>query len=323
MQYLFFGIVTLLTLFYHNTEWFNTLAVTFTSVVLEAIPFVLFGALIGGVVEQFISRDWVVRILPKRGWMTTLVGGGLGLIFPICECGIVPIVRRFIGKGVPLGASVAYLLGGPIVNPLVAASTAVAYDGDWFIVALRLGFGYVIAVTTGFIINKMFAGQPVVLDAPNETADCGCADGCTTEIPERKFGGKVRDSLKTAADDFFDIGRYLIMGAFLAALFQTLISRQAVATELLANESFAIAIMMGLAVALNLCSEADAFVAASFAAIAIPLTAQMAFMVLGPMLDMKLLLMLSTLFTRRLIVVISLSTLILVFLSMTLLRILL
>ena len=127
---------------------------------------------------------------------------------------------------------------------------------------------------------------------------------------------KIRHSLQHAAHDFFDITRFLIIGAFVAGVMQTIVSRQAVA-PLYSVPILAILFMMVLALLLNLCSEADAFVAASFRATGMPLSAQMAFMVLGPMLDIKLLLMYSRVFRTRTIIVLSSLTFLTVFFVMS------
>ena len=116
----------------------NSLAIVFISIVLEAIPFMLIGSLVGGLIEAFVSRERMATFLPRKGWLTVCVAAGAGIVFPVCECAVVPVVRRLIGKGLPLSAAIAYLLGGPIVNPIVAASTTLAYAFDWRIVILRM-----------------------------------------------------------------------------------------------------------------------------------------------------------------------------------------
>ena len=87
------------------------------------------GALVGGLIEVFVSRTALTRWLPRRTWQAVLLAAGMGLVLPVCECAVIPVTRRLIGKGVPFAVALAYLLAGPIVNPLVAASTAVAYAG--------------------------------------------------------------------------------------------------------------------------------------------------------------------------------------------------
>ncbi len=116
----------------------------------------LLGTLIGGLIEVFIPQETITRFLPERRWWAVFIAAALGVIFPVCECAIVPVIRRLIKKGVPLSAAIAFLLGGPIVNPLVAASTAVAYFADWSIVIHRMVLGYFIAVAVGLLMNAVF-----------------------------------------------------------------------------------------------------------------------------------------------------------------------
>jgi len=322
----------------------NSLAIVFVSIVLEAIPFMLIGSLVGGFIEAFVSRERMTTFLPKKGWLTVCVAAGAGIVFPVCECAVVPVVRRLLGKGLPFSAAIAYLLGGPIVNPIVAASTALAYAFDWRIVILRLGFGYGIAVVIGILMGRLFPNTEAIKDngevLESNASSCGChhhplvhshseacsgtaqvshagtnqeahstACGCghSHETSDR-WVDKARAALTHAMDDFLAVGHYLVIGAFIAALAQTYIDRSSF-LSLTAAPVLSVALMMALAILLNLCSEADAFIAASFRGL-MPIPAQMAFLLTGPMLDLKLLLMYQSVFKRRAIVVLASSILV-------------
>lgn len=297
----------------HETDEFKTLSITFIAIVLEAFPFMLIGTLIGGMIEVFIPRERIASIFPKQRWLTVLTAAALGIILPVCECAIVPVVRRLLRKGVPLSAAIAYLLAGPIVNPLVAASTAVAYSFSWQVAAIRVAIGYIIAAGVGLLMDLFFTIDQAIL--PDSNPQWGCNSPHHHNDTTQSLPAKLHFATQHAAEDFFDIGRFLIVGAFIAALLQTLIARQAFASAV-GVSALSIFFMMALAFVLNLCSEADAFVAASFRSTAIPFSAQMAFMVLGPMLDIKLILMYLSVFRKRAIVVLSLTTSIIVFLTM-------
>ena len=151
----------------------NSLAIVFVSIVLEAIPFMMVGSLVGGFIEAFVAT-----LLPRKGWLTVCIAAGAGLVFPVCECAVVPVVRRLTGKGLPFSAAIAYLLGGPIVNPIVAASMALAYAFDWRIVALRLSLGYGIAVAIGMLMGRLFTSVEAIKDNgttfKNQALSCGC-----------------------------------------------------------------------------------------------------------------------------------------------------
>ena len=315
----------------------NALAIVFVSIILEAIPFMLIGSLVGGFIEAFVSRERMTALMPRNGWLTVCIAAGAGMVFPVCECAVVPVVRRMLGKGLPFSAAIAYLLGGPIVNPIVAASTALAYAFDWRIVTLRLGLGYGLAVVTGLFIGRLFAGADPIKDNGAALEDaapsCGChhhahggsgsesvqpvplsgeldgstmACGCGGDHHHQGLEGWVDKAgavFVHAMDDFLAVGHYLVIGAFIAALAQTYIDRSSF-LSLASAPALSVALMMALAILLNLCSEADAFIAASFRGL-MPMSAQMAFLLIGPMFDLKLLLMYQSVFKRRVILALA------------------
>ncbi|MGD9216396.1 MAG: permease [Desulfobacteraceae bacterium] len=324
----------------------NSLAIVFISIVLEAIPFMFFGSLVGGLVEAFVRRERMAMLLPKKRWLIVCVAAGAGIVFPVCECAVVPVVRRLVGKGLPLSAAIAYLLGGPIVNPIVAASTALAYAFDWHIVILRLAMGYGIAVLIGLVMGRLFSSAKAIkehgitADQNTPSYDCrhhptegtqtaGCcttsenfpkvttqtdiaACGCGGDHPmtDQSWTDKVGSAFNHAMDDFLAVGHYLVIGAFIAALAQTYIERSSF-LSVAGTPILSVALMMALAILLNLCSEADAFIAASFQGL-MPVPAQMAFLLTGPMFDLKLLLMYQSVFRRRAIIVLASLVLIVV-----------
>jgi hypothetical protein len=213
----------------------------------------------------------------------------------------------------PLGAAIAFLLGGPIVNPLVFASTLVAYSFSWDVAILRIAAGFGIAVAVGLIIDGLFSRQQALVGDSNHST-CTCAHH-HHDIEHGGLINRFTAAFSHGAQDFYDIGKFLIIGAFIAAALQTFVPRQAL-IAIMTTPFSAILLMMTLAVMLNLCSEADAFISASFQPLGIPLSAQLSFMVLGPMLDIKLILMYLTVFSRKMIVTLTLVILFMVGASM-------
>src|SRR5262245_50914491 len=144
-------------------DWFRQLfpdfALAFLSVLFEGIPFLLLGSLISGFIDVFVSSERISKLLPKNPVAAAMVSGLLGLIFPMCECGSVIIIRRFIRKGLPLSAATAYMLAAPIVSPIVALSTFAAFSAQsqdpWAWVSLRLGIGYLLAVGVALIVRRL------------------------------------------------------------------------------------------------------------------------------------------------------------------------
>lgn len=298
-----------------RSPFVQTFALVFLSIVLESLPFMLVGSLVGGLIEVFVSRERLAACLPRRAWAATCVAAGLGLVLPVCECAVVPVVRRLTRKGMPVSAAVAYLLGGPIVNPIVAASTLLAYKFDWTVVAARTAAGYAIAVSVGLAMGRLFRQRPALLETHPEPfpASCGHAhahqDACECghdhggHSSGRSLSRRLLAALRHASDDFLAVAHFLIIGAAIAALAQTALERRTV-LDFASLPLVPLLAMMLLAILLNLCSEADAFIAASFRGL-MPLPAQLAFMLTGPMFDLKLLLMYRTLFTRRAIFALS------------------
>jgi uncharacterized membrane protein YraQ (UPF0718 family) len=286
---------------FSQEPWLKTFVLVFVSIVLEAFPFMLLGSMVSGFVEVFVSKERLAGLLPKGKVRLTLFASALGVAFPVCECAVVPVVRRFLRKGIPLSAAVAYLLAGPVFNPVVAASTAVAYASlpGWqtlWVVAIRLLSAFFIASAIGLIMGKLAPSRPLAADACKWHQDHA-----------HDHGGRLKKrflaALNHGVDEFLDVAQYLVVGAFIAGLLQTIISRQAFFL-LASTPVLGLPLMMLLAFVLNLCSEADAFVAASFRGI-LPLSAQMAFMVLGPMLDIKLIIMYLGVFRKSTILLLS------------------
>lgn len=301
---------------------------TFSSILYEALPFIVLGAVLAGVLEEMLPQRLITRFLPRSPTPAIIIGALLGLIFPMCECGIIPVMRRLIGKGVPLSCCTAYLLAGPIINIVVLYSTHMAFSGmeatlepngrlayqmgGWWMVSLRAGLGFLVAVGTAHIVewlhrkygNKLL--MPLAMPGPMPLDD----DSDASEA-KRSTWQRVSNISDTALHDFIDITVFLILGALLAAYMRQVVSQELVADLSRDHAVLSIVLMMALAVLLCLCSEADAFVAASF--VTLRPAAKLAFLVLGPMLDLKLYLMYTRVFRPRLIYTIFLCVIVQVF----------
>jgi len=317
LEILFLVVISFLFLLGRTPAWkslINNITINFLAVTVEALPFMLIGSLAGGLIEVFVPVVMIDKIFGQKPLRAIFLAGGLGLAIPVCECAIIPVVRRLLGKGVPFAAAITFLLAGPIVNVIVGWSTAVAYAYNMQVVFIRLGCGYVIAVTVGLLLGLVFTranGLQRNLVASSDTP-CGC--GHDHGDTRQSLPNRLRHAMEHASDDFFAVGRYLVIGTFIAAVMRSSVSMDSFAS-LMSTPWLAIVIMMIMAVVLNLCSEADAFIAASFRDL-LPGSAQMAFMVLGPMLDIKLLLMYLSVFRKRTIVALCLTVITAVFLAM-------
>ncbi|KAB7671303.1 permease [Bacillus sp. B1-b2] len=244
----------------------------FISIVIEALPFILIGVLISGIIQIFISEEFIARIMPKNMILAVIFSSLLGSIIPACECGIVPITRRLMLKGVPLPAAMAFMLTGPIINPIVLSSTYIAFGNSWKMVFYRAGLALVTSIIVGILLKFFVKESPL----KNSTLE---------HIHYHSFKEKIDGMLKHSIDEFFSVGKFLIIGSLIAAAVQTFIST-ATLVQIGSGPFSSHLVMMGLAYILSLCSQADAFVASSFRN-SFSEGAILSFLIFGPMLDIK------------------------------------
>lgn len=280
---------------FHEIEWnipsqLLTVNTMFLSILLEAIPFILLGVFVSALIQTFVSEDFIKRVLPKNAILALLPAVLLGAIFPICECAIVPIVRRLMKKGMPLHVGVVFLVGAPILNPVVFASTYYAFSSQLHIAYARMGLAFVLSIIIGFIMYLIFKNRNQLKWTKEELTT-------TVQLGSEEKVGKLKSTLFHASDEFFEMGKFLIIGAFIASLFQTFLDRTLL-TELGSSEFLSPAIMMGFGYILSLCSEADAFVAATFGG-TFTTGSLLAFLVYGPMIDLKNTIMLFAFFKAK------------------------
>lgn len=286
---------------------FLQLNTIFLSMIMEAIPFVLVGVLISGLIQSFITERWIARIMPKNRFLASLFGCSVGILFPSCECGIVPITRRLLNKGVPLNAGIAFMLTGPILNPIVLFSTFVAFGNDWRVVAVRAGLAFAVALVVSLAVAYLFPASPM-REAEKQIA--ASVETHSHSQPSPSLRRRMGSVLLHAVEEFFSVGKYLVLGAFIAACMQTFIPTSSL-LHIGSNAVTASLVMMLLAFTMSLCSEADAFIASSFRS-SFSMGSISAFLVFGPMIDIKNTLMLlgtfRTKFVLTLIALVSVCT---------------
>ncbi|PIC62867.1 hypothetical protein CSV79_14850 [Sporosarcina sp. P13] len=306
------GIVTFfvfITLFLFNTQlldyfgifianqWLHVNAI-FISILLEAFPFVLLGVFVSALIQSFVSEDTLQRVLPKHAYLGLIPAALLGAIFPVCECAIIPVVRRLIKKGMPLQFGVVLMMSAPILNPIVAASTYYAFQQDLTMLYLRMSLGFILSIIIGFIMFQLFGKTNQLRWTKEELTGA-------SSIQRSKKRNKWKQTFYHASDEFFDMGKYLIFGAFLASIVNVFLDRTMLAS-LTSNEAGSTAIMMGLAFILSLCSEADAFVASSFSN-QFSSASLLAFLVFGPMLDLKNVLLYLAYFKTKFVLILTIT----------------
>jgi uncharacterized membrane protein YraQ (UPF0718 family) len=298
-----FGIFALLTLVSLSTDGDPALVIgqfstRFLGIFIEAAPFLLLGTLTSGLIESFVTRDDLVRFVPKNRLLSTVMGALLGFAFPVCECGVVPVARRLFSKGLPLSVGVAFLLASPVINPIVLLSTLTAFGFGPILVG-RFGITLVVAVGVGLVF-ALSARPQDVLHAPALVpigGESGEAIPLYVRTPRRSLRAGLQDALRNAADEFFEMGRYLIIGALLAAGMQTFVPQDTL-LSLGRGPVVSVAAMQALAFVLSVCSTVDAFLALAFVGTFTP-GSILAFLTFGPMVDIKSTLMFLSVFRRR------------------------
>lgn len=275
------------------------------AIVLEAAPFLLLGALLSACIEHFMDPRRMQSLTPSSMPLQLLLGAGASLLLPTCECGVVPVTRRLMAKGAPPAMAITYMLTAPVVNPVVLASTWVAFRGDIEIVLLRVALVLAPALVMGSLagqlpIDALLRRENHHGDGHHDCTSVNCSCGHEhhheAHTPSAKGWGAVISIIRHTGSEFVGMGAFLILGAMAAAAFKTFVPQQ-VLSLLMENPYLAVGAMSLLAILLSVCSEADAFVASSF--MGMPQSAQLAFMAVGPMVDLKLIAMFFAVFHKR------------------------
>ena len=279
-------------------QWFAI----FISIIIEALPFVLLGTILSGIIEVFITPDIVNKFLPKNKFLRVLFGTFVGFVFPSCECGIIPIINRFLEKKVPSYTAVPFLATAPIINPIVLFATYSAFGNSIRFLILRFVGATIVAIALGVMLAFLVDDNILKEDAkPTHFHD----------YSDKKWYQKIFLALAHAIDEFFDTGRYLVFGTLIASAMQIYLPTR-VLTTIGHSPITAILVMMLLAFILSLCSEADAFIGASLLS-TFGIAPVMAYLLIGPMIDIKNLMMMVNSFKTRFIVqFISVSSLIII-----------
>ncbi|WP_431907439.1 permease [Micromonospora carbonacea] len=258
----------------------QTWTTVFVSVLVQAVPFLVFGVLLSAVIAVFVPRSFWARALPRHPALAVPVASAAGVVLPGCECGSVPIAGSLIRRGVTPAAALAFLLAAPAVNPVVLVATAVAFPGAPEMVVGRAVASLVVAMVMGWLWLRL--GRADWIRLPRRPELDGASRGAA-------FWAAVRH-------DVVHAGGFLVVGAMAAASINVLVPERWLQT-LADDPVLSVLALAVLAVLLSICSEADAFVAASLSQFS--LTSRLVFLVVGPMVDLKLISMQAGVFGRR------------------------
>lgn len=247
----------------------STFGTLLLAIVVQAVPFLVLGVVVSGAIAAWMPKDVLAKVTPRSPWLAVPTAGAAGMVLPGCECASVPVSQSLMRRGLSQAAALAFLLAAPAVNPIVLVATAVAFQGNPMMVWARLAASLLAVVVIGWVWIAV-----------------GKQDWMKSQSGHEHEGqSKAEIFRETAMHDLLQAGGFLVVGAAAAAALKVFVPAGVLAT-LTENPWLAILVMAALAVALSLCSEADAFVVSSLTTVS-P-TAQLAFLVVGPMVDIKL-----------------------------------
>lgn len=324
----------------------------FLSLLVEAMPFLLLGVILSSVLLWLVDERKLLYYVPTNPFLGALFGSMVGFLFPVCECGNVPVARRLLGQGIPASAAIGFLFAAPTINPIVIWSTWVAFRGQPEMVIFRVLFSLIIAVTLGLVFSAQKDLRPFLqpalarlipqsefMEKPKQempessllqsgtyiigqsespmrlqSMPMWKAEGKAVEavatMPQNSFGfssifirptrERVSLMIENGVQEFRELGGMLVIGSAIAAIIQTVIPR-----EIILNLGYgpisSILAMLLLAGVVSICSTVDAFFALSFAA-TFTTGSLLAFLVFGPMIDIKTVGLMMSIFRTRAII---------------------
>ncbi len=292
----------------------------FQGLLIEALPFLLLGVTIAGLARWLVPQSTWVRRLPRHPLLAPLVGALLGFALPACECGNVPVARRLLASGAPLGTGFGFLFAAPVLNPIVLASTWAAFpDKTWLLWARPAG-AFLIALSLSALLGLLPEAkllETALLEERRMSQPLS-----SVGLLERRGGvlgsapspaGKSDDNpgitprllIQHSTKEFLSLLTLLVLGSALAAAVQTWLPRSWLLALGSAPTLSVIALML-LALVVSVCSSVDAFLALGFAAQVTP-GALLAFLLLGPVVDLKLAGLFTVLLTPRAIAITAVS----------------
>ncbi len=305
----------------------------FLSLLVEAIPFLLLGVLFSSMLLFFVDERTLVEKVPKNPLLGALVGSMVGFLFPVCECGNVPVARRLIMQGAPTPMAIGFLLAAPTINPIVIWATWIAFREQPEVVVLRVVFSLLIATIIGYIFSfqkdlspilqptlarylKFNKPQKAEPQAVLQGSGVGQQASVSTMLkpgtyllggklggqavrmetitldttlpgysPNQAFSDKIRLVIDNTVKELRELGAVLVLGSAIAAAIQVLAPRELI-LSLGAGPIISIVTMLILAAVVSICSTVDSFFALSFAS-TFTSGSLLAFLVFGPMIDLK------------------------------------
>lgn len=272
------------------------------SIFVEAFPFLMLGSLLAGIVNTYVPPHTFEKILPTRGVLRRAAISLLGFLFPVCECGNVPVSRALMMQGLKPSEAVSFLLAAPVLNPVTLWSTWAAFGYDGSIVVSRIAATFLIANIIGYVLSLKKKEQEFLTD--DFVALCKRPNN-----PAKHTKYRIKALSASFTHEAATMLKMLAFGALVAGAIQSFVPRD-VLVSIGSNVVLSIVAMLLLAFVVSICANVDAFFALSFAS-TFSAGSIVSFLVFGPMIDIKMLALLKTTFKNELLVVISVLSLLL------------
>ena len=269
------------------------------SVIVESFPFVVLGILLAILVQVWVPESWLLRVLPQNGFLRRAVLSLLGFFLPVCECGNVPLSRGLMLRGLTTSDSITFLLAAPILNPVTILTTHQAFGGDDGILMARLLGGFAIANILGWVFSRHPEQQKLLTGRFRE--ECRVHAG---QASPKSLRGRSLRSLEGFSHELSEMMPALVFGSMVAGFIQVVVPRD-VLVALGSNPVLSVLALMLLAFVISICANVDAFFVLSFGSTFLP-GAIIAFLVFGPMIDIKMLALMRTTYRARTLVVMTL-----------------
>ncbi len=269
-----------------------------SSVIIEALPFVLLGIALSVVVQVWLPENLLFRLLPKRTVPRRIVLSFLGIFLPVCECGNIPLARGLMLRGLTVSESLTFLLAAPILNPITIITTQQAFGSDSTILIARLLGGFMIANVVGWL----FSGYKKSSDLLTPDFEASCK----YDHKAKHDHGKFKRSIEVFVKEANVIVPALFIGGFVAGFVQVAVPRS-ILVGLGADPVLSIFAMMALAFIVSICANVDAFFALAFAN-TFTTGSIVSFLIFGPIVDIKMLSLMRTTYKRQVLMTVTLVT---------------
>lgn len=274
---------------------FNEFKVVFLSIIIEAFPFLFIGALVAALIELYVSEETIKKFLPKNAFIQIIVAAFFGIIFPLCECTIIPITRKLIQKSVPVSTALVFMLATPIINPIPMLATYYAFGRTTDVMMHRVVLGFIIAISIG-MLHLHYSKEDVILNEGNKELEDEDSNN-ESDLKKKNFFEKISLLTASTMKEFLGVSVYLVAGSAIAA-FITVAMPDKMVLYMQNNNYAGIISLQALGYALSLCSHGDAFVAAGLAN-KFTFYPVLAFLIISPMIDIKNTIILLGLFKKK------------------------